>query len=486
MITTGGAGSTSSVGEASYHKGEGEVAAQHEGIRKETQVMKSESVALSKSQESTARQEASAAVTIANNTRTDSGYNIDTSTQEGKELHKGLNKIDAMSKSNGYSWQQNAEAYAKADLALGGGFAKALGIDVGGGGKISASNLSDQSDSSSASINNETNVSERNGVSSNSSKHSAYLESVGVDKTQQTSMNESFSETTRLENSVGVHKDNLDARNQALDYSKSNSSDFNKDMTQDVIEAYKKQYGASDAMAAKEVLSGSPTAKAVWKQISTNNANELLQQVRASGATIDKSTSIDDFKEENKGAINKNPGGDGGSVNKFANNNGMQNKDKAAQDIEETKINLKGTHDTKVNETSEDIGLKKMVMTKDEALCQDNMKNHDKNRIGNDRLSKALEVLSYNPITGKSNITPVGRPSEQPIPEFTPIMSYYGSSEQISSLDKHQVVKPSNGTQDFSPEAARSLIQEFKPDNTGKAAVINEGQHVDASKKIKG
>lgn len=276
MITTGGAGSTSSVGEASYHKGEGEATALYEGIRQETQVMKSESVTLSKAQESTARQEASAATTIANNTRTDNGYDIDTSTQEGKELHKGLNKIDSMSKSNGYSWQQNAEAYAKADLALGGGFAKALGIDVGGGAQIAARNASEQTDGSSSSIREDMNVTERNGVSSNSSKHSAYLESVGVDKTEQSSMNESFSETTRLENSVGVHKDNLDAKNQTLDYSKSNSSDFNKDMTQDVIEAYKKQYGTSDSDAAKAVLSGSPVAKGVWRQISTNNANELL------------------------------------------------------------------------------------------------------------------------------------------------------------------------------------------------------------------
>ena len=486
MITTGGAGSTSSVGEASYHKGEGEVAAQHEGIRKETQVMKSESVALSKSQESTARQEASAAVTIANNTRTDSGYNIDTSTQEGKELHKGLNKIDAMSKSNGYSWQQNAEAYAKADFSLGGSFAKALGIDVGGGGKISASNLSDQSDSSSASINNETNISERNGVSSNSSKHSAYLESVGVDKTQQNSMNESFSETTRLENSIGLHKDNIDARNQALDYSKSNSSDFNKDMTQDVIEAYKKQYGASDATAAKEVLSGTPAAKVVWKQISTNNANELLQQVRAGGAAIEKSTSISDFKEENKGAINKNPGGEGGVVKNFAADNGMENRNETEQDIAVTKQNLENIHSNKANEIKGDIDLKKMVITKEEALWGDNIKNHEENRMGNDGLSNILEVVSYNPVTGKSNITPIGRPSEQPIPEFTPIMNYYGSSEQISSLDGNQVVRPPSSEQDFSPKDAMNGLDNFKPDNTSKAAATNEGQHVDPSKKIKG
>ena len=84
------------------------------------------------------------------------------------------------------------------------------------------------------------------------------------------------------------------------------------------------------------------------------------------------------------------------------------------------------------------------------------------------------------------NVQGVGRPSTQTIPEFDPIMSYYGSSEKISSLDGNTVVNPSNGAQDFSPEAARSLIQEFKPDNTSTTAVTNEGQHVDASKKTKG
>ena len=80
----------------------------------------------------------------------------------------------------------------------------------------------------------------------------------------------------------------------------------------------------------------------------------------------------------------------------------------------------------------------------------------------------------------------VGRPNTQTIPEFEPIMNYYGSSKQISSLDENQVVKPHSRGQDFSPEAAKSLIQDFKPGNTSGAAATNDGQHVDASKEIKG
>ena len=91
-------------------------------------------------------------------------------------------------------------------------------------------------------------------------------------------------------------------------------------------------------------------------------------------------------------------------------------------------------------------------MTKEEMLWRDNIKNHDENRIGNGMLGTLM-----------GNVQGVGRPSTQTIPEFDPIMSYYGSSEKISSLDGNTVVNPSDGAQDFSPEAARSLIQEFKP-----------------------
>ena len=83
------------------------------------------------------------------------------------------------------------------------------------------------------------------------------------------------------------------------------------------------------------------------------------------------------------------------------------------------------------------------------------------------------------------NVQGVGRPNTQIIPEFEPIMNYYGSSEKISSLDGNRVVNPSNGAQDFSPETARKLMSDFKPDNTSTAAT-NEGQYVDASKKVKG
>jgi len=303
---------------------------------------------------------------------------------------------------------------------------------VGVGAQIGTKTSNQQAVGSSSSIRGDTNVSERNGVSSNSSKHSAYLESKGVDKTQQNSMNESYGETTRLEKSIGVHKDNIDAYSQALDHTNTNSSDFNKDMTQEVIGAYAKQYGSSDSTAAKAVFLGSPAAKAVWHQISTNNANELLQQIRANGSNIEKSDPTGDFATAHQEAINKTPGSNGGAVQQFAQDNGIANQDEAANTIAQTKDKLEQTHNTKVNDNTKDFDESKDTIKKDEGRWKD-------------------------------------------------------AREKTSSKDENPVVKPpSEGTQGFNINEVKGLLNDFKPKDKDASTVAHQDQYVDASKKVKG
>jgi hypothetical protein len=105
--------------------------------------------------------------------------------------------------------------------------------------------------------------------------------------------------------------------------------------------------------------------------------------------------------------------------------------------------------------------------------------------IGNGRTSKIIGGLGNIVTLGNAGwgIGGDNNSSAHPIPEFKPIMSYYDSSEPISSLDGHPVVKPYSSEQHFFPEDTRELMSEFKPNNTRSPAVTNEGQHVDASKK---
>ena len=91
VVSIGGGGTTSSTGEASYRESQGISTALQTGLRAEMQEASSTSANYVMSKESLINQEASALATIAENTRTDSGYNIDTSTDEGRDLVKTLN-----------------------------------------------------------------------------------------------------------------------------------------------------------------------------------------------------------------------------------------------------------------------------------------------------------------------------------------------------------------------------------------------------------
>jgi TraG-like protein, N-terminal region len=478
MITTGGAGSTSSVGEASYHESEGVSTALHEGKHQEVQAMSSTSASLSTAQESLVSKEASALTTIAENTRIDKGYDIDTSTDEGKEVVKALNKIDTLSQDKNFTWQQHAESYLKTDVSppVAGKIASFLGFTASVGGVVNASNDSNQSDSSTSQVSADLNTNDRNGVSTRTSDRSAYLESKGIDKTQQDSNRESYNETTRLEQTMSAHKDKIDGYNKALDHVQSHGSEFSKDVTQDVLNAYKNQYGTSDSTAAKEVLSGSNSAKQVFRQISGAKANEVLQQVTAGANFINSSDPVSTFGEQHKNEVNSKPGGEGGVVVTFAKENDMTDKTAVNKQIEDTGAELKNTHGKKLSEKKVTFTDARDSNQKEQEDRQENINVFDKDRIGNGITSKIIGGLGNIATLGNAGWG-IGRNtshSTQTIPE------------QISSLDGNQVVKPPSGAQNFSPEAARSLIQEFKPDNTKGVAATNDGQHVDASKKIKG
>ena len=112
----GGAGQNTSSGETRYTDSETTHMALSEGLRNEKQDASTTSANYSVAKESLNSKEASALTTLAENTRTDTGYNIDESTEGGKEVVKAFNAADDMTKSNNHSWKQNLEAHLKGDV----------------------------------------------------------------------------------------------------------------------------------------------------------------------------------------------------------------------------------------------------------------------------------------------------------------------------------------------------------------------------------
>merc|ERR1712194_557843 len=210
---------------------------------RESQEMESETATRSQAFEKLT--EASALNSLAQNTKTDKGYNIDTSTEEGREVMKALNAIDRLNDTNDYGWRQNAEAHLKGDVDPNpaGRIAKFLaGVDVKAGGSISAENTSSQNSDSSKGIEESTNTTGRSGTTDRASEHSSYLESKGVDKNAQNSTRENYQEVDRLDKSIAQHKSNIDAHNKTISYAEHNSAEMSKDITQDVADHYQKLY----------------------------------------------------------------------------------------------------------------------------------------------------------------------------------------------------------------------------------------------------
>lgn len=342
VITTSGAGATSSVGEASYREGAGMSAAIQEGLNKEMQAMNTTAASYSKAQDSLISKEASALSSIATNKRSDTGYNIDTSTEEGKEFVKGLNAIDRMTESNEYSWQQNAEAHLKADASFGKTFCDLLGLNVGAGGSVSAQNSSTQSNTKVGEVSKEMQKHEKMGANIRTSNNESVLESLGVDKTQQEGIRESYNQTKRLEEQVSAHQSNIDSYNKKIDYVESHNNEFNRDMTQEVIEGYKQKYNVGDTTAAKEVLSGSAKAQGVFRELSSAKVMGVIGEIQDGSTKISSSPNVENLKSEKAGEINTTPGE---ASEKFAEDNGMRDRKTAEIQVDNKEAHLKTAHE---------------------------------------------------------------------------------------------------------------------------------------------
>ena len=201
----GGAGQNTSSGETRYNEGRGFSVNGEQSIRHETQAMSSETATRSQAHERTMSQGAEAMYTIMESAKSDNGYNIDTSTEEGKEIAHHLNEVDRLNKTNDYGWRQNAEAYLKADYNVGGAAAKAFGIDAGVGGKTGAENSSSKNDSNASEMSEDKSINDRKSNTERVNRIESIMQSHGVDKNTQNSMRENYQEVERLDKSIVLY-----------------------------------------------------------------------------------------------------------------------------------------------------------------------------------------------------------------------------------------------------------------------------------------
>jgi hypothetical protein len=260
---------------------------------------------------------------------------------------------------------------------------------------------------------------------------------------------------------------------------KNNNAEFNKDMTQEVIHAYKETYGVSDQEAGKAVLNGDANAQKVFRQISGEKADAVLQQIKQTESSLNNSNSTDEFMQKNEHEVNKKPGAAGGEVDRFKQDNGMMPEADVVRLLNESKVTMGKTVKDNKNFTSDmyedaqDINKFKLKNRKsDIAKLEDD-------RMGNGVISKFIGGAANFLTLGNAG-GGIGRPSYVPISYNTQTDSTSDTYSTVRTLPNSIALRPSEGgfrSQDLAN--TQSLLDQFNPDNNSPD---NKGESVDSTK----
>ena len=481
-----GSGQSSSSGESSYRQEDGVMANYQRGIRDESQVMSSEQATYSKAREKLFAQEASALHSIMQNTKTDTGYNIDTSTEEGRDVVKTLNAVDKLNSTNDYGWKQNAEAYLGAEVNSGIG-GKLLGLNASAGGKISAMNDSSQGNSHSTDVSDEKGTHNKQGNAERINKNENFLESLGVDKNTQDSIRETYQETQRLEQSMSAHQDKIDGYHKAMDYTQSHSSEYSKDMYQDVVDAYQQKYGGSAREAQEAVSSGSHAAKRVFRELTSGKAQEVMGAINRKGGNIQSSNNVDDFVKNNQ--INNDIGE---KRNNFAKaNNIRMDQNNIEQEISDKGKDIKDQHTKKYDHNQDEYEEREQINTEKQVARKQEIDKYEADRMGKGIIGTGFGQVDGvgRPPKAKADdldFEPIARPYEPKVGKYNwetgkvdPLLQ--GGSEHVPNLKPTRLPEE---VKSFDKKEAQNIMEQFTPDTTHNTEGTKEksradGQYVD-------
>ena len=410
QIITGGVGRTSSSGDASFRSEEGVQNVLHEGLSQQKSLADSDIRSFTNSKGKTISQQASMLESISENTRTTTGYAIDTSTEEGKAVAEMLQEVDAVNKTNDYGWRQNAEATLKTSS----GFNLPFGIgSVNAEGSVGAGNYSNQQNGDNLTISKDNNSSQTYNNVTRALNNDSWTKDHGVTQDQSNAMHETYEETQRAEKQLSQRYENIDTYNKALDYSKNTGANTSKDMYQDVLETHAKQSGKSILDARKDVEARTPEVRKVFNQLAQQEASQVLGQIHAGKQAFQQPAiqqKLDDTSNQYEQNIDNNVGK---TIDKAALEKGFD-KDYIQQDIR----------------SSEEINKNHFLLKKDKVdnLYQD---THDTNSSKQDQLRTILDkneedrigkggvastvASALGVVTGGKAGQDIGRPKEESI-----------------------------------------------------------------------
>ena len=226
-----------------------------------------------------------------------------------------------------------------------------------------------------------------------------------------------------------VHQDKIDSYNKAMDYTKSHSGEFSKDMYQDVVDAFQDKHGGSARRAYTHVSAGTEEARAVFKELTSSDSEELLSKIRNQGSKIESSDNVADFMESNQ--IDSSIGS---KRDDFAADNEIRtDKDTVASEISSKGSEIQDMHSKKYSSNESEYKSMEESTTKKQQERKEQIDQYEKDRIGKGTIST---------LGGK--IQGIGRPSqiEDDLDIDGPIVSEYnwetGKFEPINQKPRHK------------------------------------------------
>jgi TraG-like protein, N-terminal region len=477
QIITGGHGLTSSGGDVSMRSEESNHVMLNEGVNKQKSLASSEQVMFTESQAKTISRQANMLESIAEHTRSGSGYNIDTSTEEGKAVDKVLHEIDSLNKSNNYGWRQNAEAVLEAHS----GFDLPFGLGgVTAKGSVSAGNFSDQQNSGSLTINKEDNSKETYNNITRALNNDSWTKEHGVSQDQSKGLHESYEETQRAEKQLADRYDKIDTYQRAIELNKSRGGVINKELYQDVTEAHAKRSGKSVMDARKDVENMTPEVRKIFRELSEPGVNQLLAEVEAGKRALSPDNvhqKLDDKHKQYKGNVDSNVGG---AVEKEAASKGF-NADYIKKDVEATGEINKNRFDHLNNKVNDKYDSTRDATQTHYDQMQQVIEQNEKNRLGQGGMvgnwaGRPREAIVPSANSGKSEST-----VSSDLDDILPRYKQYKGEEPAP----HDIDKGSGRVQSFDPRLKITRLktseqhQKLVKIDEERKLKRNEGQKVD-------
>jgi len=466
----------------------------NEGVNKQKSLASSEQVMFTESQAKTISRQANMLESIAKKTSSNSGYNIDTTTEEGKAIKEVLNEIGRYEQSGNNTWHQKAEmvlgTHAKAGFDLG-----VVGGSVSVDGNVSAGNASDQSNSYGSGVNKEKSTDQTYNNITRALNNDSWTKEHGVSQDQSKGLHESYEETQRAEKQLADRYDKIDTYQRAIELNKSRGGVINKELYQDVTEAHAKRSGKSVMDARKDVENMTPAVRKIFRELSEPGVNQLLAEVEAGKRALSPDNvhqKLDDKHKQYKGNVDSNVGG---AVEKEAAAKGF-NADYIRKDVEATgEINKNRFNhlNNKVNDKYD--STRDATQTRYDQM-QQVIEQNEKDRIGMGVIGSGAASL-LGTVTGGYAGEDIGRPREKMIP-----LANSGKSESTVSSDlddilprykqytgeepaPHDIDKGSGRVQSFDPRLKITRLktseqhQKLVKMDAERKLKRNEGQKVD-------